>query len=294
MKRWNVFVALAIICSTMITSLHAQDIEDFVSKYTGVNGEGYMQPLADAFGANLNSGLYQTARIPEKGFHIRGGLVVMVAPISDDNKVFTATTEFPFTPEQTAEAPTLFGDVNPVTVTGEGGTVYTFPGGFAFNKLPFLVPQFTIGSIRGTEATFRYFQITLGDNVGDVKLFGFGARHSISQYLKDPPVDLAAGFFFQSFDVGDIISANTSYFGLQFSHTRNILTLYGGPGVETSSLDIAYQFDDDTRIEFNMDSNNSFRFTTGVAVDLRIIRFFIDYNFASQSAISLGLGLGSL
>jgi hypothetical protein len=294
MKRWIVFVALTMSCSIAFSQLHAQDIEDFVSKYTGVNGEGYLQPLADAFGANLNSGLYQTAHIPAMGFSIRGGVVIMTAPISDDNKVFTATTEFPFTPEQTAEAPTIFGDVNPVTVSGEGGTVYTFPGGFAFNQLPFLVPQVTIGSIRGSEVTIRYFQVTLGDNIGDVKLFGFGARHSISQYLKDPPVDIAAGFFFQSFDVGDIISANTSYFGLQLSHTRSVLTLYGGPGVETSSLDIAYQFDDDTSIEFEMDSNNSFRFTTGVAVDLRIIRFFIDYNFASQSAISLGLGLGSL
>jgi hypothetical protein len=299
MKRVFGSAFCLICCFLVLSPLHAQEIEDFISKYTGVNGEAYMQPMADALTANFNSGLYQTARIPVMGFHLKFDLSTTFAPISEDNKTFTATTESPFTPEQTAEAPTIFGDPDPVTVSGEGGTSFIFPGGFALKRLPFLVPQLTVGSIRGTEVTFRFFQLTLGDSIGKIKLFGFGARHSISQYLedllKDVPVDLAASFFFQSFDVGDVISANSSVFGLQASYTMSneIITLYGGPSVETGSLDITYEFSDGSQIDFDMDSNNSARFMTGVAFNLRIVRFYVDYNFASQSAVAFGLGFGS-
>lgn len=293
MKPLAGMVASTILCGLAISSLHAQNIEDMVSKYTEANGEGYLQPLADAVGANLNSGLFQTARIPTTGFYIRGNLVVMLAPIGDDNKTFTATTEPPFSPTQTAEAPTVFGDTDPVSVIGTGGTEYVFPGGFAINRFPFLVPHIAIGSIRGTEVMFRYFQLTPDDNIGKIKLFGFGARHSISQYLEEPPLDLSASFFFQTFDIGDIVEANTTIFGLQGSYTKSVLTLYGGPGIETSSLDIAYDFED-TQIRFNMDGENSFRFTAGASADLLILRLFIEYNFASQSALALGIGLGSV
>jgi len=298
MKRWLVFAVFVGFCSAITSPLLAQDIETFISNYTGVNGPGYMQPLANSFTANLNSGIYQGAAIPKSQFYIRGNLVGMLATTSDDNKTFTATTEDPFTPEQTATAPTVFGDTEPVTVEGEGGTAFVFPGGFAIDKVPFLVPQVAIGGIMGTEVTFRYFQVSLDDALDNIKLFGFGARHNISQYLNDPPLDLAFGFFFQTFEVTDIVEAHTTYYGVQGSYTtgRGIanLTLYTGLGAETSNLTIAYSIDNDTSIEFDMDSDNSFRFTLGAAIDLRFIRAFIDYNFASRSALSLGLGFGSM
>ena len=281
-------------CTMILSPLPAQEIEDLVSKYTSDNGEGYLQPLADAFGADLNSGIFQSARIGKSRLYIRGDLVAMMAPISDDNKTFTARTQPPFSPDTTATAPTVAGDPEPVSVTGTGGTEFVFPGGLAIQRLPFLVPQLAVGGFAGTEVMFRYFQITPSDNIGKVKLFGFGVRHNVSQYLEDPPLDLALGFMVQSFDVGSIIDANTTYFGLEASYERGIVTLYGGPGYERSRLDIAYDFDPETLVRFDMKGDNAFRFTTGAAVDLRIIHFFIDYNFASQSALSLGLGFGSM
>jgi hypothetical protein len=278
-----------------LNAAQAQELEDYVSKYTSENGAGYMQPLADAFGANLNSGFYRGARFSTLGFHIYIGVETMVALIADDQKTFTAQTEDPFSPAKTAEAPTIFGSGQGAAVTGTGGTVFNFPGGLDIKKLPLAVPQVSVGSIFGTEATVRFAKAKIDDNIGEVKLFGIGAQHSLSQYFKDFPIDLAAGFLIQKFEVGNIVEANTKYFGLQGSLSRSVFTLYGGAGVESATLDIAYDYESGAgtqRIAFDLEADNSFRFTAGVALNLLVFKLHADYNFGSQNVIAAGLGFG--
>jgi len=289
MRRYIIVAALL----GMMSSLLAQDLEDYVSKYTSENGKGYLQPLADAFGANINSGLYHGARISTFGLNIYLGVETMTALIGDESKLFTAKTEAPFSPETTVRTPTILGSTTGASVTGTGGTVYNFPGGLDLDKLPLAVPQVTVGSFLGTEAMLRYIDVTIDDNIGNVKLLGFGARHSLSQYLKDFPVDLAAGFFIQKLEVGDIVEANTRYFGVQGSLSSGLLTFYGGAGLESASLDISYHFEDSGEtIAFDLDAENSARFTAGVALKLAILQLHADYNFASQNVLAIGLGLG--
>jgi len=70
MRGLRIFVLSAVgllICSSHV---HAQNIEDMISKYTSDNGKGYVQPLADAFGANLNSGFYHHAKVKKAGFQL--------------------------------------------------------------------------------------------------------------------------------------------------------------------------------------------------------------------------------
>jgi hypothetical protein len=286
---------LGITCM-VFSPLQAQNLEDFVSKYTSENGQGYMQPLGDAFGANFNTGLIHSAGISKDKFNISFSLEVMWAPISDDSKVFMAHTEQPFNPDTTITAPTVFGSTEGASVEGTGGTVYNFPGGFNVKRFPFLIPQLSIGSIMGTQAVIRYINIEVDDNIGKVKLFGFGLRHSLSQWIKkDYPFDLAVAFFRQSFEVGNIIDANATYFGIIGSYDHGVLSLYGGPGFESSSLDISYDIEtdtDSTNISFELDGANSARFTLGAAVDLRLLRLHIDYSLASQSTVGFGIGFG--
>ncbi|MCK4304898.1 MAG: hypothetical protein KAY24_11730 [Candidatus Eisenbacteria sp.] len=75
------------------------------SIYGEENGEGYLQPLADALGSNLNAGLFRTAYVPVDGFHFYIGIAGMAAPISDDSKTFMARTEDPFTPPPRSKSP---------------------------------------------------------------------------------------------------------------------------------------------------------------------------------------------
>jgi hypothetical protein len=277
------------------TALQAQDIEDLVASYKGENGKGYMQPLDDAFGAALNSGLYHTARIDKNGLHVQIGVVAMAALIGDDQKTFQATTQDQFRPQQTVSAPTIFGSTEGASVTGDGGTVYLFPGGMAIKRLPLAVPQATVGSIMGTEATIRFIQVDLDDNFEQLKLVGFGVRHSLSQYLKDFPVDLAASLFTQSFDVGDIVEARATYFGLQASRSASLLTIYGGLGLSSSKMDIQYEYDSETEpetISFELKSGTKFRANAGLALILTPVVIHADYNLGSPNTLALGLGFG--
>lgn len=295
MKRFSQFMTAFACITGMVAVVSAQDLEDYVSKYTSDNGAKFMQPLADAFGANLNSGFYQSARLRVSGLHIYLGVETMVAIIANSQKTFMAKTEAPFTPPQTVAAPTIFGSSAGAAITGSGGTVFNFPGGLDLDKLPLAVPQLRVGSFRGTEASLRFVEAKIDDNIGRVKLFGFGVRHSISQYLKNSPVDITVGFFIQKFKVGDLVDARSQYYGLQSSYTRGVLTFYGGFGLEAANLDMAYQYDSITgtqQIAFDLQATNSVRLTTGLALQLAVVHLHLDYNLATQNVVTGGLGFG--
>ncbi|NOZ60569.1 MAG: hypothetical protein GXO74_02700 [Calditrichaeota bacterium] len=295
MKRFAILTMIFGVIILFQTSCIGQDIENFVSKYTSENGKKYLQPLADAFGANMNSGFFHSAHIERNGFQFYGGIVTMFAPIADDQKVFTAQTEGLFSPPTTAEAPTIFGNSENVAVEGTGGTAYVFPGGFDMTTFPIAVPQLSFGSIMGTEAMLRFIDIKLDDNLGKLSLVGFGVRHSVSQYFPTLPVDIAVGFYKQSFKLGNIIDANSLSIGAQASYSKGILTFYGGLANESSNLNISYAYESDENgedISFELKAKNSFRLTTGVAAALGPIVLHTDFNFAQQNVVVVGLGIG--
>jgi hypothetical protein len=280
-----------LLLANVLSVARAQKLNDFVAKYGSANGAGFMQPLADAFGANINSGIYQSAKIPLEGFHLNFGVMLMGAPITDSRKTFTATTEGVFAPQTTTEAPTIFGKTDGATITGNGGTAYVFPGGLSITTFAIAAPQLTVGSLFGTEATIRFFQAKVGDNIGTLKLWGIGARHNINQYFKDFPLDVAAGIYQQHFEIGDIVSANSTLVSVQGSYTASVLTFYGGPGVEISNMDVNYD-GNSGKVTLALRSKNNVRFTAGALLSLAFFRLYADYNLASQSAFVLGFGFG--
>jgi hypothetical protein len=284
-------LAAALLLASVLSPARAQKLNDFVGKYGSANGAGFMQPLADAFGANINSGIYQSAKIPLEGFHLNFGVMLMGAPITDSRKTFTATTDGFFTPQTTANAPTIFGSTDGGTVNGNAGTTYSFPGGLNMSLFALAVPQITVGSLYGTEATIRFFQAKLGDSVGELKLWGIGARHNINQYFKHLPLDVAAGIYQQHFEIGDIVSANATLISTQGSYTWSVLTFYGGPAVEISNMDVTYD-GSNGKINLALKSQNNVRFTAGALLSLAFFRLYADYNLASQSAFVLGFGFG--
>lgn len=276
-------------------SLQAQDIESYVSKYTSENGKGYLQPLADAFGANLNSGFYHSAKVKTVGLQVELGLVTMTALIGDDQKTFQASTEDLFYPAANAEAPTIVGSSEGASVEGTGGTSYEFPPGFDMKMIPIAAPQLSVGSIFGTQAFVRFINVDLGENWGRLNLSGWGIRHSINRYIPLLPVDLAVGFYHQSFTIGDIIDANATFLSAQASITRGMLTVYGGLGTESSNLDISYTFEDDDSAEpvsFELEGSNSVRMTIGLALNMGPLKLYSDFNLASQKVLVIGLSAG--
>ena len=290
---------LLLFCASPLSA----QVEDHIAAYTGENATGYLNPLAGAIGTTLNSGLYRSAYIPKTGFTIAIEFPVMGLYFGDDDKTFTATTEAGFSPQQTAEAPTIIGDTKAVIVDGDGGTQFAFPGGFDVGSFALTAPQLRIGSVFGTEAMIRFVAFKVGDNdLGNVSLFGLGFRHSLSQYMGPvPPIDLAASFFWQSFKLGenesgeDLTKTNTYSFGIQASkHILPILTPYTGLYYNSYTMDVTYESEvagEEDPIDLTFD-DGYVQWAIGVEFNLAVLNIFVEYNVSSYNSLAFGLGLG--
>ena len=294
------------ICSTVLlllcaTPLVAQ-IEDNISAYTGENATGYLGPLAGAVGATLNSGFWRSAHIPKVGFTIALEFPIMGLYFGDDDKTFRATTEAGFSPTQSVEAPTVVGDTEAVIVDGDGGTQFAFPGGFDVGSFALTVPQLRVGSVFGTEALIRFIAFRIGDSdLGDVSLFGLGFRHSVSQYFgPEPPVDVAASCFWQSFKLGenesgeDLTMTSTYSFGVQASkHIAPILTPYTGLYYSSYTMDVEYESDVPGEDIIDITFDDGFvQWTIGIELNLLIFNAFAEYSISGYNNLAFGLGLG--
>ncbi len=282
-------------------SISAQDIDidDIVSRYVDSNGNAYMQPLGDALGANINSGLFHSAYIqPGLKPQIYLGMQTMMAFIPEASKTFTATTEGDFFPITEVEnVPTVCGNPEGKIVDGPGGTKYYFPGGFNINYVPYATPQLTIGSLYGTDITVRYvaanflvkrLELEDEDWINQFRMFGWGVRHNISQWLGDlTNIDIAVGYYSQSITSSEYLDIQTSLISLQASYERSLLTIYGGIGVESSSFKIKYE-----NIDFDIAGVNTVRITVGATLNAGPVKLNAEYNVSNQSALAVGLGIG--
>ena len=115
-----------------------------------------------AHGADLNSGLFRSAHIPDEGIDVSVEFQMIGVLFADEDGTFSATTPDGFSPEQTADASTVVGPGEAVIVDGDASTQYAFPGGLDLNSFVIAVPQVRIGSFRGTEALIRYIALELG------------------------------------------------------------------------------------------------------------------------------------
>jgi hypothetical protein len=304
-KRLSTAAGCCLLALFMAGSCLAVEIEDQLSLYTGDNGVGYLQPLADAIGSDLNSGLFQSARIPTQSLYFSVELRVMAVQFGDDDRTFEATTESGFSPVTTVTAPTVVGSGEAVEVPGEAGTAFIFPGGFDLGSFALAVPQIRIGSYYGTEALLRYIVFDVGDNeLGDGSLFGFGLRHSISQYL-DPefPVDLAGGFFWQSLDMGendaggDLLTSSAFTVGVQASKLYGTgmtnIEPYAGFSIDRFTMDVSYGGEDEEIIDLDFGTETTVRLTLGLAARLAFMNAHVEYSLASQNCFSLGLAFGN-
>lgn len=294
----GVAVTALLVCSS--AGIAQTVIEDALKAYGEDNAKGYLQPLADMFGANMQAGYYRTANIPVVGFNIALDFVVMGSVVGDDQKTFDAKTPAGFTPA-TFKAPTLFGDPKGASVTNQtpgpsyGQPYYASGGVVNTDMFPLLVPQLTIGSLFGTELIGRYVFIPkLGeDKIPESDLWGIGVRHNVGQWFAGLPVDISAGFFYGSFTSGDLIDYKGTQFGAQVSKDFSLVTVYGGLAIESSTMKIKYLSTDPAaggNVEFDLDGANTYRLTAGACLHLGFFRLFGDVNIGQVFHLSGGFG----
>lgn len=176
-------------------------------------------------------------------------------------------------------------------------------GGFLEDipALPMLAPQITLGTVYGTSFSFRYLpNIKLGD-LGEFKFFGFGIQHNPALFLPfELPVDVSAGFFTQSMEVGKVFKSSATIFGIYASKSFGIplfsLEPYAGLSFESSSTEVSYDVvlstptgPQNSTISYTMDGENSTRFTIGTNIKLLFINLNVDYSLAKYNSLGLGV-----
>ena len=287
-----------ILASTMLL-LGARDaraddkLTQTLKQYAENDVKGYIQPIADLFGANMQAGWFHSAKIPETGLNFTFSLVGMGAVVGDNQKTYDANSPY----GGTFQTATVFG--------GKGGSspapagtglspYYGSDGVINASLFPLASPQVRIGSLYGTEAAIRWLPTVKAGDIGEVSFFGIGARHNVSQYLMDFPVDIAAGFAYSKFSVGDLLSFNGLSIGAQASKEFSILTLYGGLAWEKTTLNLKYT-PANTQIpavNIDLDGANKFRGTIGAALNLFVLTLFADVNLGSVTNFSGGIAFG--
>ncbi len=275
------------------------DLERTLEQFNSVNVQGYIQPVADLFGADMHTGYHHGADIERMGFHFRLDIIGMGAMVQDAQKTYTVLTPAGFNPGS-FQAPTVFGGDKVIVQNATNALqTYSSPASGIINTsyFPLAVPQVTIGNIYGTQAQIRFVALpkTGNDKIPSIQLWGIGARHSISQYIPAFPVDLAAGVYYNSFNFGDLITFKGVALNAQASKSWSVLTLYGGLQWEKSSMDLSYTSTDVTagNVSITLDGANNFRFIGGLALDLGPIHLFGDANLGSVTTLSAGIGFGN-
>jgi hypothetical protein len=295
-------VALCLALATLLVPSVARSqsvIENAIRGLNGQNVQGYLQPVADLFGANMNSGYYRSAAISTFGFHLSIDFIGMAAPVSDDQKTYTATTPIGFNPA-TFQTATIFGDPG-TTVVHATNTALKYKGSdgiFNAKFFPFAMPQLTIGSVLGTDAIIRYVPLPkIGDNkIPATTTWSAGVRHSISQYIPLCPVDIAAGVLYSKFKCGDILDASGLTYGAQVSKTLSVLTLYGGFNMESSTLKVSYTASNPAvpeTIAVELTGKRKASFTGGLDLSFGGIHLFGNANVGSVTNFTAGLGFGN-
>lgn len=293
-------VLLILSALSISPTLFAQSrLEIAVAQFSEKEIQGYIQPLGDLLAANIHAGVHHGASIP-KGFYLQIDLLGVASIIGDQHRVYDARLPAGFVPEG--------GSLKTATVFGGRGTVFRdvatgleykgSDGLFSGKVLPLFAPQLRLGSLWGSELVFRYMRTPQISSQRFIPtnsvLWGAGVRHSISQYLANPQVDIAVSAFLSGFSLDELISFSGVSYGVQVSKSLPLITLYSGLAYERSTLHVRYRYglSSSHTIAVTLEATNQFRVTTGMMLDLQAIRIFADANFGNVQHFAGGIGFG--
>ncbi len=272
------------------------DVENAITYYGEENIKGYIQPLADLYGADINSGFFRSAAISTAGFQFNVDFVGTGAIVSDDNKLFSARLPEGFS-ESTADMPTILGPRATLITDGSGAQYKGSDGMVDASLFSYGFGQITLGGFQGTEVFGRFLASPelASKKFPKTTLFGGGIRHSVSQYLVNPPLDVAVGIAYNKLSIGDILDVTGVIVGAQGSRTWDVFTFYGGAAWEKSTLNLDYTSTGSTPspVSIELDGKNTFRVTAGGLLKVGVFKIFADANIGSVVNFSGGIGFGN-
>jgi hypothetical protein len=196
----RIILQICIIISASISSFsQIGDISNFLSG--GIADAElmlteYIRPVANAMGANLSGGWYNTADVHKLGgFHLN--VTASVAFVPEEHRTYNLDNlnlsdgirhdyNIAKTAAGTAGSETQIWYVENLPIIGEKEIVrYNHPGGSGYNMLPSPMINAGIGLIKGTEILGRYMpKINYGkDKSNSAGLWGIGVKHDLKQWI---------------------------------------------------------------------------------------------------------------
>lgn len=327
--------ALAVAALLLATpaAVRGQSVEDQIRLLASENAQLYTGPVVTGIGAGMNSGWFHTAS-PKGLFHVDVGIKVMGALVPESDDSFQPvlpdqisadvdgdgtdeTFQDPYGTGAGLSTPTAVGPGAGITVQPQGtyeqaliaagenpaDFALPFPKGFDIPAVPMAVLQANVGLVLGTDVSVRYIPaIEVNSDVGTVEAFGLGGKHSISQWFPGSfPVDVAVAGGYQTFDVGDYLSAETRQASVIVSKDLAVLTVFGAAGLEKSEIDVTYDVQNagdlpalpsnNTTVSFTQDSGTSERFTAGFNLDLLFLQLNASYSASDYDVVTASAGL---
>lgn len=168
--------------------------------------EAYLSPWANAFGASLNGGWYNTAK-PHKlgGFDVTFSISTTIVPASaktfdlseisfQNLSILGTDTEAPTIAGENKDGPTLEYILSHPTYGDIPIASFKTPPGSNWGAIPLPMIQAGLGLPLGTDVTVRFIpKMTIPVIDTKVSMLGVGVKHSILQYFpgeKLIPIDL--------------------------------------------------------------------------------------------------------
>jgi hypothetical protein len=289
MKKFSTLVLLlSLIAARPIAQ---QSVNDYLDAYLGDNATPYIQPLADIFTSNLNSGVWEWSGM-DSSLYLRLRIHTMFSFTPNSLKTFKATTGNNFEPEQVVEVPTIVGKNEAVAVEGLNGTYYIFPTGYNVDVIPLATPQLTLGGLFHTELSARFLSFTLNKDLGDLRFLGLGIRHEISSYF-NLPVEVSLGYFFHDVKAGTILHVKEQLLTASIGKSGKRFSGQLLFGYQASKVNADYTYDDgEIREDVHLALTNNNPFMVEANAGLRLGILYINGGIGYSKLLSTSLGMG--
>lgn len=291
MRHVILIAALWLLLTKMVKA--QTSIDDYIDSYIGENAVPYVQPMADIFTSNIHTGVWEWSAMPQE-FYLRLKVQGMASFPTEDMRTFSGRTTGTFQPEQTVIVPTIIGSEDGVIIEGNNNEVYVFPGGFDMNRVILGTPQVTIGGFLNSELTGRFLTFDMNNDIDRVRFYGLGARHSISNYFEDAPIDLSVGYMYHHLQSGDYLESDHHLISAHIGKSGRIFSGQFMVGYQTSDSDIHYIYDEgdtETEVNLNLTNKNPFIIEAGFGARLGPVMASTSVSWSEHVAVSVGAGL---
>ena len=322
MRRITPMLVLAVAAALVPDAARAQEDDDVLGQLRTLaqdNGALYIEPITSGLGLALTQGTFFTAR-PLGMLHFDLGVAISGSIVPDSKKMFQpvlpasisfqgstiqnpygASANAPMTPTASGTGEGVILTLTPEardTVLARGGDPsdfdLPFPEGLEIPGVPFAVLQASAGLPLGTEVSLRMIpEIEVAEEVGTLSAFGFGIKHSLSQYLPGSPVDVSVLFDKQGVEVGSYLEGSGTSYGVVASKGLGPLTIFASGTQQTGSVDVRYEFESEVpgvpneTVSFENDIESTMRFTGGATLSLLWLKLSGAYSVAEYNGFAL-------